>query len=223
MRTRLAAAFALCPLQCCRSVTLAPALMLLVVTLPLFVSTTEASADVTYEYMGKDFDTIIDATPPAGTYTTSMRVTVSFTVSTPLAPNMPFSRIVDSLLSYSFNDGRNTISTADILNVRVSTNASGAIDHWVVAAGIGDIPYSAGLQLLTISTDNHAIPGDPGGDFGETDVCLPDDCLTTQFDRGSVVGELGTWSLVPEPSTDILLASGLAVLGFRRRPSHARH
>jgi hypothetical protein len=59
-----------------------------VVVAVLMLAAGDAAANVTYEYLGNNFDTIEDDTPPAGTYTTDMRVTVTLVLQSPLAANL---------------------------------------------------------------------------------------------------------------------------------------
>jgi hypothetical protein len=93
-----------------------------------------AQANVIYSYIGPNFVTIEDVTPPAGTYTTAMRVTGSFEVAEALAPNLSKVSIRDSVLSFSFNDGRNTVAddTIDSPVFEVTTDAQGDIIGWLV-------------------------------------------------------------------------------------------
>ena len=63
------------------------------------------SAQTIYQYTGNSYTTIIDNTPPAGTFDTSMNIGGTFTVAAPLTPNMAFGDIGGSIVSYSFTTG----------------------------------------------------------------------------------------------------------------------
>ena len=66
-----------------------------------------ARASTVYTYTGNFFNEFVNQNPPSGTYDASMRVTGSFEVATPLAPNLSFQDIKADVLHFSFFDGRN--------------------------------------------------------------------------------------------------------------------
>jgi hypothetical protein len=72
-----------------------------------------AQADTIYTYTGSPFQFTINQEPPSGAYTTAMKVTGSFTLAAPLAPNLSNDDITADVLSFSFTDGRNTISDSN--------------------------------------------------------------------------------------------------------------
>src|SRR5262245_22669856 len=112
------------------------ALAAAVVISPVLVAA-PATANTIYTYTGNNFTVIFaHSSPPAGSYTTSMNVTGSFTLGSSLLPNLSNADITASLLSYSFFDGRGTIDESDTLffkNVTVSTDLAGNISTWSVA------------------------------------------------------------------------------------------
>ena len=86
------------------------------------------SASQTYTYTGQNFSSV---TPP---YTTSERVSGSFTVAVALPHFMPMTDIAGSLVSYSFSDGVQTRSNANSFtcDFRVATDGAGQISAWSV-------------------------------------------------------------------------------------------
>lgn len=95
-----------------------------------------AAQATTYYYTGQVFIQKIDHTTcTIGTCadynTTTNKVTGSFTVSAPLAANLPYSDISAAVTSYSFNDGINTFTSTDpkarIYSFFLNTDGSGQI------------------------------------------------------------------------------------------------
>lgn len=171
----------------------------------LLVAAHTAGAATIYTYTGNNFDLITDADPPPGTYTTEMRVSGTIELSAPLASNLVFADVTGDLISFSFTDGRSTLTEG--LNFGFfSTNSSGEITEW--SWSVGDFAPNR------IETRSNSL-----GDFfdigGVFDV---------GFDSGEVTadGSAGTWMLVPEPGTAALLAAGLGMLAAlpraNRRP-----
>jgi hypothetical protein len=80
-----------------------------------------ATAQVTYDYSGSNFDVV------SGLYTSSDSVQGSFTVTSALAPNLIQASISPS--TYAFSDGVQAITGAGCC-FSISTNASGQIDSW---------------------------------------------------------------------------------------------
>jgi len=93
----------------------------------------------------------VSVNPP---YTTSMRVTGSFTTSSPLPPNLALTAIGDFggsglVTSYSFDDGVNTYTPANSsyryllpINFRVGTDASGEINEYDIFLVTPQYPYT---------------------------------------------------------------------------------
>ena len=93
-----------------------------------------ASAIAIYSYNGNNFDTLVGNILPIGSYTLSMSVSGSFSLASPLAPNLALQDISGSVLSYSFNDGRTTLTdiNSSISDFRVATDNLGDFSEWVI-------------------------------------------------------------------------------------------
>lgn len=164
------------------------------------------SAAAIYSYAGNNFDTFVESPFPPGAYDNTMSVTGSFTLGSFLAPNLSNQDITASVLSFSFNDGRQTFTEASGLGVIafvVSTSGSGDLTEWFI-----DLGTSSGQPRNTISTVNRGVVV---RDRGEQIFTL------LARDTGQVSGSPGVWTVVPEPGTAILLGLGLVVLGSVRR------
>lgn len=185
------------------------------------------TADVIYNYVGDTYTDIVDLPRPAGTFDTSMRVSGSFVLANPLAPNTPLTDFSADVLSFSFSNGRFTLTNLDPAMqfgvFSLSTNAAGAIDSWAIA--IQQIDVFGPLKRDVIAQTLNA-PGFLGiEDEGQLDVCSeldPPGICHTLSDVATVEGAPGIWSQadaapVPEPATLGLTALGLVALERRRR------
>jgi len=168
---------------------------------------TSALADTVYTYTGNHF-THADALY----FTTTERVSGSFTLSSPLAPNMSLTAITP--VQFSFSDGRATFTNATTLppEFDVATDSTGNIAYWLIYLYNRDNTN----DVRTFNT------GELVDDAGVAYVNLQG----SQY--GSYVyNDPGTWTVfttdspspVPEPSSLLMLASGaIGGLGvFRRR------
>jgi hypothetical protein len=177
----------------------------------VFFAVSQAHA-TTYAYTGPDFITISDLTPPAGTYTTSMSVTGSFTVASPLGDNFSGNA---SPTSFSFSDGRSTITNSNATSAQfnLQTDASGSITGWDIILFIIPSLDLTGTQSHHIETTNAL-----GGDSAFIDECVADngsECTSTNADSASSAGAPpGTWVVTPLPAALPLFATGLGGLGL---------
>lgn len=106
----------------------------------LCVASTALAQETTYFYTGSNFDSV---TPP---YTTSDRITGSFTVAAPLPPGAT-TDLSSGLVALSFSDGQATRRLGDttICAFSVTTNSIGTIIDWALWIRETD-PGIAGFQ-----------------------------------------------------------------------------
>jgi hypothetical protein len=160
-----------------------------------------ADASVVYTYTGKDFQECCVDTP----YTTSDSVTGSITLSSALGDNLSGQMLsigtgVDPIISFSFSDGEQTISTTNFSSelFYFSTGSTGSISQWYV--------------LLT----------DPNGFIATFDfygMVYDQGLLDNPPYPGGFTSVPGSWS-TPLPATFPLFATslgGLGLLGWLRR------
>ena len=162
-----------------------------------------ALATTTYYYTGNPFNDFRNggACPP------TCSVTGSFTVATPLAPDLPLTLITP--ISFSLSAGLTTLVDGDPANtsLEVSTDASGAISTWSWVVLGPEASISA-----RILTENQPGLAADSVHFGNTAPFAGP--LAAE-----VLNDPGTWSEVPEPSYPVLLSIALflVICGVRRR------
>jgi hypothetical protein len=167
-----------------------------------------AKADTVYTYTGNDY------TSCGGTYCTggpyALAITFDTTLTGSALVNLAFTNITATITSFKFTDGSGLTldNTNDLVlgspDIQISTNASGNIVAWF--AGAYTFPATTQMQTNWDSPFGFI----PGADFSET-------APSFAGDFGFLFNDPGTWSMVsttatPEPSTLLLLATGL--LGF---------
>ena len=186
----------------------APALALLL-TASLWISDAQAVTYV-YTYTGPNFDTSV--TP----YTNDMSVSGTFSLDSPLAPDLQGAEIYSELLSWAFTNGVNSYSSDAPVNnqtVTFSTDSSGEIIDWGVLfaspnSGEGIISTCGPLKV-SIGPNGHAC---------NNPFLVGDDAAGNIFGaQATVSGQTGTWTVavLPEPSTGTLFGAGLFVFTLR--------
>ena len=142
------------------------------------------------------------------------RVDGSFSVNAPLLANWNLQDITGLVQTFSFNDGRGSITEANNDDAKtqflVSTDGSGNITGWKI--GLFTQPaLSAGQQLHTIQKFLDSV---------QIKQCIADGCDPFYTDTISTpFGTPGAWTAtvspaVPEPSTWAMMVLGFAGVGF---------
>jgi len=161
---------------------------------------TATHAATTYRYTGNSYTSIpSDDDPPSGTYTTSMRVTGAFTVNQPL-PTMSLGDISGLIVSYAFNDGRNTLteSNSELQLSSVAVDVNGQVSQWqFIISQPFPVPASIGDPRRTILTQK--IAGSNADESGSLEYCtvVQTVCTSANLDWGRVFNDPGTWTVAP--------------------------
>jgi PEP-CTERM motif len=185
----------------------------------LFLCTTAAVADTifTYTYTGNPLSSPIPSTGYQAPFNSSDIVTASFTTSSLLESNVAFSSVAFDSLTMS--SGSFTLTEANAVDPRIclSTNASGAITTWYIGENFDPIN---GIVTINATSGEHCLGTSFGSNFAQDEVAIDYPSTIGAFNSN----DPGTWTLtettsaVPEPSTLVLLGSGLlSIVGFTRR------
>lgn len=197
----------------------------------------------TYSYEGGFYQNIAGPN-----YTTSMQITATFETATPLASNLPMTDITASLVSFSLNDGLQTINqnNAEILTFNVSTDANGVPVSWNISlweAPVTNTPGEpvSGMDLyFNMDQPNNFVLQEQGftepcGASGASycDLVALDTNFGGIFDIGPAVTAPGTWTVsgvggaAPQPvptnqTWAMLMLMGALLLGFVWQQRHQR-
>jgi len=165
------------------------------------LATASVFAATTYTYTGPTYTTV------SGAFTTSMRITGSFTTATPLVPNLAGVDITGQVTSYSFSDGVNTYTSSDanarIYQFTVATDANGMISWAGILLEVwenGTSPHVAGDNFSYMGTGegDQAIDTLPCTVVGVSPYsAVADACIDATESSGlgsATVGALGSWT-----------------------------
>ena len=174
-------------------------------------SMASTAAAKTYTYAGNNF------THATGSYTTAMSVDISVTLSITLGANLTGFDAQPSITSFTATDGLKVVTEASDLGPQlfvVSTNATGDIVAW-----------SWRSPLAQANDDLNTCRWGPGAGItgcNEENIGLDSGQSPGAANNANVANDPGTWTtVVPEPSSALLIAMGLAGLGWRGRGKHA--
>jgi hypothetical protein len=193
----------------------------LLLPLPLLAQT------YNYTYTGNDFVNDAPYSVVYAPYTTSDFVTVTFTLSTPLADNLTGNSGFGATifpLTWSFSDGVQTDTSADLSadsDFYLDTNGSGTIVDWQVLDTFG-VGFSSQIQTIFETQLAYSYNYDYGYNS-------PRNGANLTSGEGSEIYNPGLWTVsesvssVPEGSSfPLLLLSGACLCGvvffrFRKR------
>ena len=169
---------------------------------------TAAHATTTYRYTGNTYTSIpSDDDPPSGTYTTSMRITGSFSVNQPL-PTMALADISGLIVGYSFDDGRNVLTegNSELQLSSVAAGAGGQVTNWqFIISQPYPNPATIGDIRRTIISSN--LSGSNADDSVNLEYCtvVQTVCTGSNVDWGRAFRDPGTWTVA---STSTIRFSG---------------
>jgi hypothetical protein len=172
----------------------------------------KAGTITTYTYTGNDFTPTVPPYP-SGPYTTSDSVQGSFTIAT-LGDNLAFGTITP--LTYNFSDGVFNLnqSNSTVNQFQVGTGGDGLPNTWCINVNVA----VGNSYLETLHGCGFFGTIDDGNDY--------DGSVLVGF--GAVGVDSGVWSAaldtsnVPEPSSLAMLATALALGGWRTRWGRSR-
>lgn len=188
----------------------------------VFFSPVISLAAVIYTYTGGTFNAFNPPSSPGG-YNTSDFVSLTMVLTAPVPASTAMTAVTPT--SFVISDGRNTITEStpnSISSFKLGTDVGGNVVEWDFGARkLFPSPVSVGDQEFHIfaTKDINAFPlpvqiargeiiTDQGpGSFGLRNTRL----------EYAQTGKLGTWTVVPEPSTSWLLLAGSSWLLARSR------
>jgi len=149
-----------------------------------------ANANAVYTYTGNDFTTV---TPSPSRYTTSDFVTLTLTLTAPLADNLNLVSIIPEVVAFTISDGVMSYGSGGfpftLMNGAIldfSTNASGDITNWAVSLTAAPSVSGSNIQTHNTSTQISDHAQIALGCFG--------------FCTGSNTNSPRSWTAVPAPT-----------------------
>jgi hypothetical protein len=167
----------------------------------LWLLASVANAQVTYTYLGNNFDKI------SGPYTTANRVSGHIVAAPIVSNDGPAMILEDMVISYSFTDGVRTLTQSNSImcSFFLDIDAAGAVEGWRVQLR-GPIVSADELTQEYIETHGFPHDLDLGGVFKLEDArqnCVE---VIDPIEEGSVAKH-GTWTVAaPDPDDAINLS-----------------
>ncbi len=184
-----------------------PFLSTIAVTLALSAVT---HADTTYTYTGPDFNSV------ESPYTTSDRITGSFTVSDPPPTSVFFGDpsnggYTTGLVAFDFTDGFTTYTLGNTTQFIITYQLTdGLPDRWAVILTTDPEPYFQSRNHYLITDEYFADAAYYYGDYGSIEN--PQGFPGLPYEPGTWTATTTPSSPTPEPSSLLLLGTGAAGL-----------
>ncbi len=198
------------------------------------------NASSTYQYAGRNYDTISDNASLSGAYTESMAIAGQLTFTDPLSAILTPGLFFDTsgfITSYSLSDGRFMYDPMNsvIQTLAIKINPDGSIAAWDMEfrrsypGEIGKIvgAISSTYDPREFADDSYSVQVTAAECTGLQDIGLafplcvetgPVDAALVQLFGPTV--QPGTWSVVPVPAAVWLFGSALGLLGWMRRKTN---
>ena len=208
--------------------------LLLVVSICL-LSGQAASANTVYTYTGNPYTDVLDGPSIPGSYSTTMFISGTVTLSGALGSNLSYYNISSGdIAAYSFDDGRGDVLTQDNSTINMGaiyTDSHGTITQWSLRIGTtlgpnkGDMSYSIESNNIPYYSNNI--------DKAGITLCVESGsgsyCPAATYEFAENFGSPGTWTspianATPLPAAGPLFATGLGalgLLGWRRKKKSA--
>ena len=195
--------------------------------LGIFLSATTSPAATIYTYTGQNYTEAIQVGTGPNVLDTSMKVTGSFSLASPLPANMFFVEITADVLNFSFFNGHDTLTpaNANFVHFAVQTFA-GQITDWDIilttSSSLGT-PFSG---VLSWNASFSAIdPFDEGTVLSQcTHINAAGRCDNGNGGDARNSNQPGTWSVslsdpaaTPLPAALPLFVGGLGLIGLLAR------
>jgi hypothetical protein len=181
-------------------------------------------ADTAYTYVGKAYNDCLGSYTCNGT-TPFLSVTFVTSLNGAALDNLSGADITASVSNFYFNDNAGlsiTNTDATDSDFTVTTDSSGNITAWSIfaesASSLGSAYFNA---LLTCSTVSLCSVEGTAIDFSDFNLAVSNGAIGTGGGGGLITNSPGAWGSpqnVPEPSSLILLASGLFGIVKMGRP-----
>lgn len=122
----------------------------------------------TYTYTGPNFNEAY------GSYSLSNQVTLTFELAQAVAPNSPMTDYTGQVISWSFNDGVQTLdqNNSYLPFFQFSTDASGQPNEWLMSAYEDNLDFRGQFPISAIETAFY--PGNLQQEFGSQDFLCSD-------------------------------------------------